>query len=197
MNHRDWCIDFKIFVKIYKVHYIFGFKVAIWWVPIWFEKYSIQYFAWKIRNIKIIIIIIIIRRENIYHTFLTRVQNSGSNKLYGILSLSLSLFPPTLFNFAPPDCLHEWFLWKFNWIYCPCLLPILILTASLAMACSIWPLHPSMQTSSAFSISLKNQLFLLFNLFLLLFMGIIVLFDTIHGSYFIISAIFQIYLLYF
>ena len=89
MNHRDWCIDFKIFVKIYKVHYIFGFKVAIWWVPIWFEKYSIQYFAWKIRNIKIIIIII--RRENIYHTFLTRVQNSGSNKLYGILSLSLSL----------------------------------------------------------------------------------------------------------
>ena len=59
MNHRDWSIDFKIFVKIYKVHYIFGFKVAIWWVPIWFEKYSIQYFAWKIRNIKIIIIIII------------------------------------------------------------------------------------------------------------------------------------------
>ena len=112
-------------------------------------------------------------------------------------SLSLSLFPPTLFNFAPPDCLHEWFLWKFNWIYCPCLLPILILTASLAMACSIWPLHPSMQTSYAFSISLKNQLFLLFSLFLLLFMGIIVLFDTIHGSYFIISAIFQIYLLYF
>ena len=75
------------------------------------------------------------------------------------LSLSLSLFPPTLFNFAPPDCLHEWFLWKFNWIYCPCLLPILILTASLAMACSIWPLHPSMQTSCAFSIGLKNQLF--------------------------------------
>ena len=110
--------------------------------------------------------------------------------VWDTLSLSLSLFPPTLFNFAPPDCLHEWFLWKFNWIYCPCLLPILILTASLAMACSIWPLHPSMQTSSAFSISLKNQLFLLFSLFLLLFMGIIVLFDTIHESYCIISATF-------
>ena len=38
-------------------------------------------------------------------------------------------------------------------------------------------------TEVAFGIGLRNQLFLLFNLFLLLFMGPIALFGTIHESY--------------
>ena len=43
----------------------------------------------------------------------------------------------------------------------------------------------------------KNQLILLFNLFLLLFKGLIILFDTIHISHYIISTNFYLYLQYF
>ena len=45
-------------------------------------------------------------------------------------------------------------------------------------------------TKVAFGIGLRNQLFLLFNLFLLLFMGSITLFGTIHRSYCTISVTF-------
>ena len=48
-----------------------------------------------------------------------------------------------------------------------------------------------------FSFSLKNQFILLFNLFLLLFMGFIVHFDTIYESHCIISVNFYFYLQYF
>ena len=41
------------------------------------------------------------------------------------------------------------------------------------------------------------QLILLFSLFLLLFIGLTVLFSTIHGSYCTISANFHLYLRYF
>ena len=41
------------------------------------------------------------------------------------------------------------------------------------------------------------QLILLFSLFLLLFMGLTALFDTIHGSYSTISTNFYFYLQYF
>ena len=41
---------------------------------------------------------------------------------------------------------------------------------------------------------LKNQLILLFNLFLLLFMRLTALFDTIYGSHYTISISFYIYL---
>ena len=42
-----------------------------------------------------------------------------------------------------------------------------------------------------------GQLFLLFSLFLLLFMGPIALFGTIHRSHYTILANFKLYLLYF
>ena len=42
----------------------------------------------------------------------------------------------------------------------------------------------------AFGIGLKNQFSLLFSLFLVLFMGPIVLFGTIHGSHYTISVTF-------
>ena len=45
-----------------------------------------------------------------------------------------------------------------------------------------------------FSSSLKNQFILLFNLFLLLFMGLTVLFDTIHESPCTILVHFYLYL---
>ena len=45
-----------------------------------------------------------------------------------------------------------------------------------------------------FLAKLKNQLILLFHLFLLLFMRAITLFSIIHGPYCIISANFYIYL---
>ena len=48
-----------------------------------------------------------------------------------------------------------------------------------------------------FDISLKNQLILLFSLFLLLFMGITAHFGIIHESYSTISANFYLYLQYF
>ena len=48
-----------------------------------------------------------------------------------------------------------------------------------------------------FGSKLKNQLILLFSLFLQLFMGSTVLFGTIHGSYYTISTNFYLYLLYF
>ena len=41
-----------------------------------------------------------------------------------------------------------------------------------------------------FGISLKSQFFLLFSLFLLLFIGLIILFGTIYGSHYTISATF-------
>ena len=41
-----------------------------------------------------------------------------------------------------------------------------------------------------FGISLKSHLFLLFNLFLLLFMGLIARFGTIYGSHYFISTTF-------
>ena len=49
----------------------------------------------------------------------------------------------------------------------------------------------------AFGYQLKNQLILLFSLFLLLFMSLTTLFDTIHESHCIISANFYFYLQYF
>ena len=48
-----------------------------------------------------------------------------------------------------------------------------------------------------FGSKLKSQLILLFILFLQLFMRSIVLFGTIHGSYYTISTNFYLYLLYF
>ena len=48
-----------------------------------------------------------------------------------------------------------------------------------------------------FSWVLKNQHILLFNLFLLLFMGSTVLFSTIRGSHYTISTNFYFYLQYF
>ena len=44
---------------------------------------------------------------------------------------------------------------------------------------------------------LKSQLILLFNLFFLLFMGLIALFGTIHGFHYTILVNFYLYLLYF
>ena len=52
-------------------------------------------------------------------------------------------------------------------------------------------------TKIVFGIGLKNQLILLFSLFLLLFTGFTIFFDTIHESYCIISVDFYIYLQYF
>ena len=49
-------------------------------------------------------------------------------------------------------------------------------------------------TKCAFGSKLKSQLILLFNLFLLLFMGSTVLFSTIYESYFTISTNFYIFL---
>ena len=49
----------------------------------------------------------------------------------------------------------------------------------------------------AFDIHLKNQVTLLFNLFLLLFISFIVLFNTIHESHCIILVNFHFYLQYF
>ena len=55
----------------------------------------------------------------------------------------------------------------------------------------------SSQTKCAFGYQLKSQPILLFGLFLLLFIGLIVLFDIIHRSHCTISANFYLYLLYF
>ena len=49
----------------------------------------------------------------------------------------------------------------------------------------------------AFGMKWKIKIILLFNLFLLLFMGLTALFGTIHGSYSTISTNFYIYLQYF
>ena len=48
-----------------------------------------------------------------------------------------------------------------------------------------------------FGSSLKDQLILLFSLFFLLFMGLVVLFGTIHRSHYTISANYYFYLQYF
>ena len=48
-----------------------------------------------------------------------------------------------------------------------------------------------------FGSKLKSQLILLFSLFLLLFMGLIALFDTIYESHCTISVNFYLYLQYF
>ena len=50
------------------------------------------------------------------------------------------------------------------------------------------PLYAHMKC--VFGVGLKNQLFLLFNLFLLLFIGLIAFFDTIHRSHCTVSATF-------
>ena len=52
-------------------------------------------------------------------------------------------------------------------------------------------------TKCAFDSKLKSQFILLFNLFLLLFIGPIVLFGTIYESHCTISANFYLYLQYF
>ena len=49
----------------------------------------------------------------------------------------------------------------------------------------------------AFGIGLKSQFILLFNLFLLLFMGLSAFFGIIYGFYYTISVNFYFYLLYF
>ena len=53
------------------------------------------------------------------------------------------------------------------------------------------------QMKCAFGSKLKNQLILLFSLFLLLFIGSTTLFSTIHRSHCTISANFYLYLQYF
>jgi len=107
INILEWIIGIDLLISKFSwksIRFIIflgsNFKVAIWWVPLWFEKYSTQYFAWKIRNIK-----------NKKRKYIPYVLDQ-SPKLWvkqfmeNCMGYSLSLFPPTLFNFASPDYLQ-------------------------------------------------------------------------------------------
>ena len=54
--------------------------------------------------------------------------------------------------------------------------------------------RPKMNSSCPFGMINFVNLFLLFSLFLLLFIGLVALFDTINGSHYTILAIFYLYL---
>ena len=66
--------------------------------------------------------------------------------------------------------------------------------SSLADLLALLFAREEISSKCAFGSKFKSQLILLFSLFLLLFTGLIVFFDTIHGSHYTISINFSLYL---